>query len=77
MYAHHVACVQHTYNGVPSGGVYNTPIMVCIWRHAQHTTCGVKNTPFFLQCRVVHTHKVISRVLSIVHTHAYMYSWHL
>ena len=50
MYAHHVECVQHTYNGVPSGGVYNTPIMVCIWRHAQHTTCGVKNTPFFLQC---------------------------
>ena len=47
MYAHHVECVQHTYNGVPSGGVYNTPIMVCIWRHAQHTTCGVKNTPFF------------------------------
>ena len=30
--------------------MHNTPNMVCVWRHAEHTIYGVLCTLYFLQC---------------------------
>ena len=51
--ADYVECALHTQNGV-----HNTPNTVCIWRHAEHTVCGVLCTlAIFLQCIMIYPDK--------------------
>ena len=35
--------------------MHNTPNMVCVWRHAEHTIYGVLCTLYFLQCTATTT----------------------